>query len=416
MKQLLSIILLILLSSSAPAVDTDGVWVPCKILQCKLNRLYFDVGEESRVFAGYRAVVIHKKDTVWSGVIERAFEGVAISEPIAKLPEIKSVSAFVQTAPVDSHAVLIIGTAMMPPATNAQPVRALDGMSARTKGLVDSVIIRDYADNQSMQVDFQTGKIDGVLTCQAESFSDPTVRVESTPANFVAAMIPKASSAINRRMLLTSSLIARFDTSIARGLFDGSDIRYLSRLSASPDSARWYAFDPERGRRMLRQEVDRSAEIRIYAPSRELRKIAGYFADLLARDQYKSRLVESWEECDFSLAFIPADPRDLQATYQAILRRLGPESSAVVELGPSLREVSALLQNAGVAKDSLQQQHDLQTAEQILISDLGCYPLFRPRVYFVSHREIRGSIFNADGGIDPAGLMRVRPINGSGPR
>ncbi len=162
---------------------------------------------------------------------------------------------------------------------------------------------------------------------------------------------------------------------------------------------------------MLRQGVDRSTEIRIYAPDKELQKVAGYLADLLARDQYKSVPARSWDECDFSLAFVPADPSRPEAGLYAILNLLGPESTAVSELAPSIVEVWTQTRAIGTMTDSLQRQQASLSAEQVLVNDLGCYPLFRPRIYFVRHKEVRGTIFDADGEIDPAGLMRVRPLH-----
>lgn len=416
MRLLVAVVLLALLSPPAGAQDADGTWVQCRVLQCKLNRLYFDVGEESRVFAGHRAVVIRKKDTLWSGVIEQAYEGVSISEKISAPPEIKSVTAFVQTAPLDSHAVLRIGTIILPALPAARPAVVFDGMSTLTGGLIDSVVIAKYVDVQSMQIDFQARLLDGILTYQADYFGDEEIKVESAPAPYLAAIVPNASSALNRRRLLTSSLMYRFDTVIARGLFDGSGIRFESRLVTDSPSSSWFAFDPEKGRRLLRASADKATAVRIYVPDSELRKVAGYLADLLARDQFKSVLTESREECDLSLVFIPANSRRPDATLRAMLDLLGPDSAAVVELSASIREVSAQLQNADESVEPFRRRQAWLAAELVLIGDLGCYPLFRPTLYFVSHKSIRGSIFNSDGGINPVGLVRVRRVGRVGGR
>lgn len=414
MRQLTAIILVVLLTMSSRAQAADGAWVQCRVLQCKLNRLYFDVGEESRVFAGHRAVVIRKKDTVWSGVIEQAYEGVSISERITAPPELKSVTAFVQTALLDSHAVLTIGTTIQPALPTARPAMTFDSISIVTGGLIDSVIVRSYADLQSMQIDFNAGLLDGILVYRADRFVDDDVAVESAPALYIAAVVPNAASALNRRKLLTSSLIYRFDTAIARGQFDGTDIRFESGLAVDSPSSGWFTFDAEKGRRMLRQALDRETAIRIYAPDRELQKIAGYLADLPARDQYTSVLTKSREESDFTLAFIPAHPRHPDAALRAMLDLVGPDSAALVEMAASIGEVSRLLQKASEETDSVQRRQAWLTAERILIGDLGCYPLFRPRIYFVSHKSIRGSIFDSEGEIDPAGLVRVRRIGEAG--
>lgn len=416
MRQLIAIILIAFVSQSSRAQDADGVWVQCRVLQCKLNRLYFDVGEESRVFSGHRAVVIRKKDTVWSGAIEQAYEGVSISERISAPPEIKSATAFVQTAPLDSHAVLRIGTTIMPALSAARPAVTFDSISTLTKGLIDSVVIEKYADVQSMQIDFQAGLLDGILTYRVDRFADEEIQVESSPAPYIAAIVPNASSALNRRSLLTSSLMYRFDTVIAKGLFDGSGVRFESRLVVDSPGSSWFAFDPERGRRMLREAVDNAKVVRIYAPDNELRKIAGYLADLLARDQFKSVLTGSREECDLSLAFMPANPRHPDATLRTMLELLGQDSAAVMELSASIREVSAQLRSAEESVDSLQRRQGWLAAELVLIGDLGCYPLFRPRISFVSHKSIRGSIFNSEGEINPVGLVRVRSLGRAGDR
>jgi hypothetical protein len=228
----------------------------------------------------------------------------------------------------------------------------------------------------------------------------------------MAAILPRGSSGLNRERVLSSSLVCRIDTSLARGLFDGSGIRFVSRLKGDADTGAWYAFDPERGRRMLKSSLDRSVAVRFYAPDNELQKLAGYLADLLARDQYRSTMVQAAEGSDLSIQFVPVNRQTPEVTIRAMLALIGSENSALSGMAEAIREVNDQLQIADTASTPELRFQSLSAAERILIEEIGCFPLFVPTIQFLCHTNIRGSMFNDDGVFDPTGLMRVKPVEG----
>lgn len=401
---------LLLVAVTAAAQDANQNWVQCRVLQFKLNRLYFDVGEESLVFAGHRAVVMKKKDTLWSGAIEKAYEGMSISEKLDMPINLKSISAHVQAATVDSHAVIRIGTTLSRSALAMLSVGKLDSISTVTHGLVDSIIIENYDDPQSMEIDFEEGKLDGILTYRADGPVSAGTRVESAWAPYMAAIVPYGRS-IYRGLPVTQPLMTLFDTTVARGQFDGTDIRFESTLVALNMPSSWPAFNPAKGRMMLRPTVERGLPLKIFAPDPELRKIAGYFADLLAREQVKSDLVNRLEGCDFSLKIIPAG-QHRDSTLRALLGLLGPSNIGDSKIAGDIDDLWRALRFFEWKVDADQTVWEWPDAEIILTNELSSYSLFRPRIYFVSHQSIRGSLFNADGTMYPLGLMRVRLIGG----
>jgi hypothetical protein len=404
----------LLVAVMVAAQDANQNWVKCRVLQFNLNRLYFDVGEESLVFAGHRAVVMKKKDTLWSGVIERAYDGVSISERLEKPIELKSISAFVQVAAVDSHAVIRIGTTLSQAVTGMLSIAVLDSIAVLTHGLVDSVVVKSYDDAQAMEIDFQSGMLDGLLTYRGDGFGNDS-RVESVWAPYIAALVPYGSSTFRFQTAVTQTLVVRLDTAIARGQFDGTDIRFETGLVAPTQATEWFEFQPERGKLLLHDLAARGVPVRIYVPDSELLKVAGYLADILAREQVKSVLVDTWREPDITLAFIPSNRR-LEAAVKTVLQLVGPANTAVLDMPDGICCLRKILDEMEVAPDSIPWPWRLVDIEDMLQSDLSCRPLFRPRIYFVSHNSIRGSLFNSDGMLNPVGLMRVQPVDGSGSR
>ena len=411
MKRIFSLLFaLLLVAVTAAAQEANQNWVQCRVLQFKLNRLYFDVGEESLVFAGHRAVVMKKKDTLWSGRIEKAYEGMSISEKLDRPINLKSIRAYVRAAEVDSHAVIRIGTTLSRSALAMLSVGKLDSISTATHGLVDSIIIENYDDPQSMEIDFESGKLDGILIYRADSPGSTGTQLETAWAPYIAALVPYRSS-VYRGYAVTQPLFMQFDTGIARGLFEGTELRFESTLVAADYLSNCPEFNPARGRFMLTPTVERGMPVKIYAPDRELHKMASYFADLLAREQVRSDLVNTLDGCDFSLKMVPAGQHP-DSTLRALLELLGPSDIQDEEASANIIDLRNALLYLKDRRDSLRMSLSWPEVEMILVNELSCYPLFRPRLYFVSHPSIRGSLFNADGTIDPLRLMRVKPFTG----
>ena len=104
---LLTIIIVAFSSAASPQqVDAD-------ILQVKLNRLYLSQGSEAGVFIGTPFTISCGGDSVYSGIIEFAGEGISYSQPSAVIEAVAidtTCSARLTIASVDSTAEIRLGT------------------------------------------------------------------------------------------------------------------------------------------------------------------------------------------------------------------------------------------------------------------------------------------------------------------
>ncbi|MFH1700485.1 MAG: ABC transporter substrate-binding protein [Candidatus Zixiibacteriota bacterium] len=90
-----------------------GQFVESQIIQIKLNRLYFDSGNESGIFVGTPFAVFCGGDEIISGIIEYAGPGISYSRPAAIIEGLTisdSCIARLTTAVIDTGAVIMLGT------------------------------------------------------------------------------------------------------------------------------------------------------------------------------------------------------------------------------------------------------------------------------------------------------------------
>ena len=391
--------------TAAQAVDHT---VTCSILQYTQGRLYFPVGEESYVYEFAPLTILLDSSVIEESGIEHSWLGISVSDRLSDslasildtIP-LNRIAAVIEAAPIDSAAVITFGTDIMGLASLLQ------------LGNNPRVTIREYAYRPGMLEDFNTGTLDACL-----SFSNLSVSADcdslSSPAPFIATLIPNIKRDCNQEAKLTTSLYYRYDASRLPLVFAGDKPLMQNRLhiyhrdDEDTDPGRWFPFDPRRGRELVAScTAPSSLGLSLYYGHDTLEKLALFFADILARDRCKVELTRNRAQADLYMDYIPVSTNLPSVSLYTLYQRLAADSLSGHAVNENVRQMAAYFRFVESAPDEEEYYRNLEAAEQVAIDDLGVFPLFRPTLYLAVHRDIRQLRFTDDGALDTFSMRRV---------
>ncbi len=374
----------------------DSVWVSGRPLQVNLDRLYLSHGQEERIFPGSRFVVHRGSDSVYSGCVEFAWTGVSASFETTGFFDtlnLHELHVWMQRAPLDTTTSITIGYTGHPPAS--------DSLGH------NRVIFRQYESQFEMSLDFESGTLDAFLSYHDYNRTGPHSRTITHPAPFFIALVPNTSADVTSGGILTTSLYYRLDIERPSLYFSGDAVQPFCRLRPGGEkTARPFPYDPARGRTLLTSLRDRPREIAIGTNHPVLDPTASYFADILSRDRFKTRVVSSERSADICIITVPLtdDPLvSLHHIHDHLTATADPEQPAA----QTLNIIGDYLESAENAADSSSRIRYIQLAEQSLRDDIGVFALFRPTRFFNARQNILGSPFESDGRLDFNRLQRV---------
>lgn len=394
-----------------------------RILQYRLDRLYFAAGKEANVFAGSPFVIVCNGDSVYKGCIEESFIGASYSDTIGLFFDTLSVDScyvVIDAADVDSLSPIKLG------AVRFEPLAMLTDFLGTVRPLLMSiwernnpitvtgihgneVSITQHAPFIDMMVSLQFGEIDGFFSYKSYSSQMEDRRVIDTAAPFFVALVPNLSRKVNRSGLITTSLYYRFGGSRLPLVFDGDEVHPMNCLySAAGNCRRPYPYDPEKGRGLLEHYSQRPRVLRISVMNKSLEKLALYFADVLSRDRIDVELQRSFEDADIYLTFIPVDDRDPLVALRHIQSMLLPSQLENFPQHEVLFTISNNLTMAENEGDRDRRAHYCRLAEQSLMYDLGLFPLFRPRIFFHASESLKNYRFDSNGFLDLEALTKLK--------
>lgn len=421
-------ILLAVVLISAPATEWAwGARLRAGILQQKMDRIYFDTGEEALVFAGSPFTVYCGKDSLFSGMIEISFQGVSISAPLSGTPGLSpndGCYARLETAEIDSRQTMSIGTTISyadpVQMSSTVPLRADDSLNPDLEqyfyvdgfdfAVPDSLIValKRYPSDLPMQMDFAAGRIDAFLCHQPPVDASPDVHVSSSPAPVVATLLPNISRKVNRQGLLTTALYYRYDPTQVGSYFNGADIVPMGHfLPTMSFHSRLFPFDPEAGKKLLKDQLPKPRTLRLYA-SPELKRLAAYFADLLARQQCRTEITNDRSSCDLYLEWVRLDRSNVGAVLMRLSNLLARDTVGSESAAEQIRTVQNQLARAIAETEPSLHWDLLREAERMLIEEIGCFPLFRPSWSLVAHRSLVGPAFTEDGLLDLPHMRKIK--------
>lgn len=420
-RQFLILAVFVTLMVCIVAPVTHSAEIVSRLLQVKVGRLYFADGSERRVFPGARFCLIADQDTVLCGRIERTFEGISWSEVIhdslaTGQAGVDSAIALIQTAEVDSDSEIRLACMpdvplehlMQNAGQGLSPHSLISSRVMATGHNGNHIVVGNERHEDNVLLQFENGRLAGYFTYEQPQHHRRPAEVTSFPAPFIVVLVPNLSQPANSGGLLTTSLYYRFEPDRLPYWFTGDSTTAITSLLPGLDSCpRAYAVDARRGREVLESITDLPARLTIGLSESGLERIAEYFADILSRDRRRVDIVYDDVDADLFLTIIPFQsdsPLEGAQDLHGSLIKTRPAFQAQQE---ALDLLAARLGSAWKSTSDDQRRHYIELIDRTLKNDLGVFPLFRPRVFFVSGRTLADVRFSEHGQVDLTALTRL---------
>ncbi len=403
---------------SAFAASVTAESLECEILQYKLGRLYFGAGQEQDIYPGCTFVLTRGNDTVCTGQVEHSYLGVSLSRPTFGLNDtldLKNYKALIEPAAIDSTSSILIGCYGL---VSGQIVRwddqgesvFADEGPASYWGLKGNPIVFGTGEEYLLPWDYETKQWDGIITY---SVPPDNIRreaeISSSPAPYIAVLIPNLTNKANEHGILSTSLYYRFDVARLWPTFYEREVpTALNRLYlVSGEGPRSYPYDPEKGQQLLANDRDRPSAIKLAALLPHFQPAADFFADVLSRDRIKVDVRQYNEDYDLLITIIPVDWNDPTLSLREIHRRLQWSNLKSKRIKEALQILGDQIEAAEKATDVSTKFHYCRLADRTLQNDLGVFPLFRPNVYFIRNANLKNGSFDESGYLDVSSLVKI---------
>ena len=378
--------------------------IECDVLQYKLGRLYFPHGQEEMVFEHSPFTIYKGDDSICSGMIGFSGDGVSYSEPLGyelDNDKIESLHAEIATAEIDSTSTIRIGFEL-PGGENCGPVgseKTFDELNPPLRAITKNgnpLELHFYNSFLEMTFGLEAHKIDGFISFNEYKPSDEDIITVAYPAEFFAVLFPIVSHPVNDRGVLSTSMYYRFNPLQSSSFFSGDGVRPFNSLYLKDaPTGRFYDYDPEKGRDLLKALKKKPKEISIAVSEPTLIKTANYFVDILNRDRIKCRFEKDRDNYhDIYLDLVPLSEDDPAGSLRYIVRVLSADTLSGEPVNTVIRIIDNYIKQGDKISDVAKAAYYYDRAERSLIDDLGVFPLFRPIVYMTSYRYL--SNFNYD--------------------
>jgi hypothetical protein len=393
--------------------------ITARILQFKMNRLYFPVGEEENIFRDSPFVICLFNDTIYQGRIEASFPGISYSYPVDSVFDTAAIDTcygIIEAAEIDSLSPINIGILKSLPYgdfSNASGIlagiTAADSQGIGFSRYGTTLNTHLYNSWVEMQIDFESGLIDAV--CSFDAVISPGIIAEtiSAPAPFYVALIPNVSRTVNKNGLLTTSLYYRFNEDRLYALFNGRNAEPFRCLYLTDAPCpRAYEFDPDKGRNLLNYLKKRPRKVKIAYENSTLKRLAQYFADILSRDKINVKLTTSFSDADIYISYVPLHGEKIDTSLYYIMDILTTDTTEGNPMNSNVSITANYLELQRGSSDPETRTYYLNLAQRDLREYLGVFPLLRPTVYFAAGGNLKGYSFNRDGRLELKDLRKIR--------
>ncbi len=373
--------------------------VRCNILQHKLDRLYFPFGEEANIFANSRFVLYNNTDSLMTGRIASSQPGVSYSYQLDSslaLSNIDSLHAIIETADIDSVSTIRIGFDL--PEGRKSTLLYSENIPGESAPLFHTVTsagnpleIVIYDSFLEMTLALEAHQIDGCISFNEYKSFGVDITTTAYPAEYFAVLIPNITHPVNERGILSTSMYYRFNSAQSSAYFAGDGIRQFNSLYFKESSVpRFYDYDPEKGRSLLKALGKKPKEISIAVSEAALIETANYFIDILNRDRIKCRLEEDRDkDHDLYMDFVPLSENDRAASLKYIVSVISADTVSGEPVNTILKIIDNYIRQGDALTDAVSANYFYDRAERSLIDDLGVFPLFRSTIYMTAYDYIR---------------------------
>jgi len=415
--------LFLIFSISTPIFgDTD---ISCKILQYKLDRLYFPVGMEENIYPANNFIVYWKGDSIYNGNIEESKIGISysyVTRYFFDSIDVESCEVIIKPAGIDSTAKIIIGLPKSIPPGNIfklsdiysnemipfvlPPLFAVNGNPLR---------LQRYDSEIEMFLDFESGRIDGF-------FSHSRVITEKKNAQSIshllpcfAAIVPNINQPVNENGLLPASLYYRFDKKRLPAFFDGDDIKPHNCIYPRNERCnRETVYNPSRAQSLLKLFKKPPKAVRLVIGDMRLKKLGQYYADVLNRDRIKTSLSYEMNDGDIYLVFVPTLASLADTSLMYIHNFLASDTTKDSPTNAMISIIGDCLELSRLTTSSEARGYYIERVLEYLEKDIGVYPLFRPSIHFTADVHLKGFGFDPDGFFNLLALTRIQLSENTG--
>jgi len=419
-----SIISLLILTAIAGILlfGSSSAEIRCPVLQYRMDRLYFPVGEEADIYRDHLFVIYRGDSLAYKGLIENSLPGVSYSYPTGNafdsLDE-QPLTAVIETAAIDSASPITIGISEFPFVSG---IRFLPDLFPTDSSLGDSVpprtasgnelVIRKFDTYTEMIIAFESGELDAMLAYRRYDALGAREKSISAPAPYIAAIIPDLTKSSNDRGLLTTSLYYRFNPEMPELVFNGDDIiPYDCLYPADSGCTRIFGYDPEKGRLLINLLEKHPDKLTINVNDTKLIKMAEYFADILSRDKIRTGVQYNGDKYDINLTFIPLEFNDSATGMNYALDLLGIDDKSDKPARETAKIIGNYIELGRLANNTSGREYYYNLADRGFKEDIGLFPLFRPTLYLTARDVLKGASFDSDGFIDLHCLYLVKSLN-----
>lgn len=392
--------------------------VECDILQYRADRLYFPLGEEDNVLRLCAFTVIRDNDTLYSGKIEASHPGICYSHPTGGFFDtlhIDSLHTLVETYEVGTSSPTYLGTtgfeAIVDSAGTPANLTRMESKDApmHRGSTPEGIHLVHYESHWEMRSDYAQGILDGYFSYQPHPGSESEAVRLSVSAPYYAALIPGVKYHYRDNSILTTSLYYRFDETKHNTVFDGDSVQAADCLNCSYSGCpRSIWFNPGNGKDLIKHIRNRNRKYTIVAEDKSLEPTALFFTDILSRDRLKTELKVGDTDGNCHVVYVPIESDSLASCLRFIHNRLAAGTAE----GKSASEATAIVGNyldlGDSAPDSETRERFYRQAE-VTLQEIGVFPLFRPTVFFTSHKYLRGAAFDTVGRFVTSDLVHLTP-------
>jgi hypothetical protein len=389
--------------------------IRCDILQHKLDRLYFSCGEEYYIFPGYSYTVILGEDAIYNGQIEKSLPGISYSYPSNQFSDTIDYSTcrvIIETATIDSASEITLGilefTIDKKDKDYAVSSIALD-LIPDSSSHGNKINLIEYESEWEILPDFVSGKIDGIVSYRDFGSINPEVAQFGHPAPFFAAIMPNINREINSGGLLTNSIYYRFSTDDKYLIYSGHHIEPVNCLCGIMNACpRKYPYNPGKGKKLLTYLNKKPDQITLSYLDASLQELTAYFSDILNRDRIRAVTVLNQDDADICLGYVPYVSDDPTVCLKYILEFIKNKETESVSYSKTIDLMKGFLDLAEKSDTQSGQEHYCRLIEEVLLSEIGLFPLYRPFIYMAMTDNLTGYYFDKDGRLDLSNITRIK--------
>jgi len=261
------------------------------------------------------------------------------------------------------------------------------------------LVVTFYDQSYRMRYAFEQGKLDGYI---GFGFDDILAGTYDARASYpeTAVMIAGLGGSMFSSARLPTSLYYRFNPDLAHLYYPPGEVVPVNSWLTDDKSFRaerpYYPYDDHKGRQ-LQQSISQPAErITVTYDNELLSETARYVADIAAREGLGAdvRKREANYPFDIRIAFVPASDSILPLALLTSVLEVNDQDAHL----PADRRLNRPGWSAADRGSQLYQIKNRNTffrqAEDVLVNECGCFPLFRPHIFAVTAQDVKHLSFD----------------------